>query len=122
MLPPHVDADKAANEGWWQDPAYILYELPVNSTISAPGHDERVYLDTSKPYTMRGYAYSGGGRKITRVEVSFDGGAQPFSDTFAFRFEFCRVKYRPLSYDAFSSFSREAGNCNRSCNAVRQAS
>ena len=76
MLPPHVDADRAANEGWWKDPAYILYELPVNSTISKPGHDERVYLDTSKPYTMRGYAYSGGGRKVTRVEVSFDGGAR----------------------------------------------
>jgi nitrate reductase (NAD(P)H) len=76
VLPPHVDADKAAEEGWWQDPDYILYELPVNSTISAPAHDERVYLDVAQPYTMRGYAYSGGGRKITRVEVSFDGGAR----------------------------------------------
>ena len=75
MLPPHVDADLAVAEGWWKDPNYILYELNVNSTISSPGHDERVYLDQDKAYTMRGYAYSGGGRKITRVEVSFDGGA-----------------------------------------------
>jgi nitrate reductase (NAD(P)H) len=75
VLPPHVNAEIAAKEGWWKDPNYILYDLNVNSTISAPGHDERVYLDRVKPYKMQGYAYSGGGRKITRVEVSFDGGA-----------------------------------------------
>jgi nitrate reductase (NAD(P)H) len=74
VLPPHVDAEIAAKENWWADPDYILYELNINSTISSPGHDERVYVDQNRPYTMKGYAYSGGGRKITRVEVSFDGG------------------------------------------------
>lgn len=65
------------SEGWWKDPNFILTELSVNSTISSPAHDERVYLDRNQPYTMAGYAYSGGGRKVTRVELSFDGGAQP---------------------------------------------
>lgn len=74
-LPPHVDADLAVSEGWWKDPDYILYELNINSTISSPGHDERIPLAQTAPYKMQGYAYSGGGRKITRVEVSFDGGA-----------------------------------------------
>lgn len=77
MLPPHVDAELAVAEGWWKEPDYILNDLNVNSTISAPGHDERVLLVQNEPYTMKGYAYSGGGRKITRVEVSFDGGALP---------------------------------------------
>jgi hypothetical protein len=77
VLPPHVDAELAAKEGWWKDPDYILFELNVNSTISSPGHDERILLAQNKPYTIKGYAYSGGGRKITRVEVSFDGGAYP---------------------------------------------
>ena len=69
MLPPHVDAEIAVKEGWWKSPDYILNELNVNSTISSPAHDERVFLDQNRPYTMKGYAYSGGGRKITRVEV-----------------------------------------------------
>jgi hypothetical protein len=73
-LPPHVDAEIAVKEGWWKDPDYILYELNINSTISSPGHDERILLSQDKLYTIKGYAYSGGGRKITRVELSFDGG------------------------------------------------
>jgi nitrate reductase (NAD(P)H) len=63
VLPPHVDAEIAAKENWWADPDYILYELNINSTISSPGHDERVYVDQNRPYTMKGYAYSGGGQE-----------------------------------------------------------
>jgi hypothetical protein len=74
-----VDAELAVKEGWWKDPDYILNELNINSTISSPAHDERVYLDQNRPYKMKGYAYSGGGRKITRVEVSFDGGVPSIS-------------------------------------------
>lgn len=74
VLPPHVDAESAAKEGWWKDPSFILKELNINSTISSPGHDERIIMDQNRRYTMKGYAYSGGGRKIVRVEVSFNGG------------------------------------------------
>lgn len=74
-LPSHVDAETAAAEGWWELPEYMIKELSVNSTIGAPRHDERVRMDRDRSYTLRGCAYSGGGRRIIRVEVSFDGGA-----------------------------------------------
>ncbi|GMH44112.1 hypothetical protein BSKO_12046 [Bryopsis sp. KO-2023] len=74
VLPPHVDEALAKSEGWWFKPEYIINELNINSAIARPWHDEVVYLDQNKPYTMSGYAYSGGGRFIIRVEVSVDDG------------------------------------------------
>ncbi len=56
-------------------PEYVLYEMNVNSVIFAPAHSE--WIDTqelSEPYVVRGYAYAGGGRRVTRVEVTMDGG------------------------------------------------
>ncbi|KAG6484257.1 nitrate reductase [NADH]-like [Zingiber officinale] len=77
VLPPHVDAELANAEAWWYKPEYIINELNVNSVITTPGHDEIFPINaftTQREYTMRGYAYSGGGRKVTRVEVTLDGG------------------------------------------------
>ncbi|KAA8498927.1 Nitrate reductase NAD(P)H [Porphyridium purpureum] len=75
IMPPHVTAELAEKEGWWRRPEYLFNELNINSAIGSPNHDERMDLSAgSKRYTMRGYAYSGGGRKITRVEVSMNGG------------------------------------------------
>eukprot|EP01024_Parvocaulis_polyphysoides_P073498 TRINITY_DN945_c0_g1_i8.p2 TRINITY_DN945_c0_g1~~TRINITY_DN945_c0_g1_i8.p2 ORF type:complete len:504 (+),score=79.57 TRINITY_DN945_c0_g1_i8:141-1652(+) len=74
ILPPFVDAERAEKEGWWFKPEFILYDLNINSTISRPAHDELVYLEQNETYHMQGYAYSGGGRKINRVEVSLDDG------------------------------------------------
>eukprot|EP00188_Purpureofilum_apyrenoidigerum_P000899 Plantae.Rhodophyta-Purpureofilum_apyrenoidigerum.ctg14581.p1 GENE.Plantae.Rhodophyta-Purpureofilum_apyrenoidigerum.ctg14581~~Plantae.Rhodophyta-Purpureofilum_apyrenoidigerum.ctg14581.p1 ORF type:complete len:873 (-),score=188.10 Plantae.Rhodophyta-Purpureofilum_apyrenoidigerum.ctg14581:251-2869(-) len=74
IMPPHVDAELAKKEGWWFKPEYLFNQLNINSAIGSPDHDERIDLSKPSDYTMRGYAYSGGGRKITRVEVSFDGG------------------------------------------------
>lgn len=56
---------------------YIINHLNVNSAIAVPDHNE--ILDTKgrnlqEPYTLKGYAYAGGGRRVTRVEVSFDNG------------------------------------------------
>ena len=45
--------------------------------ITTPGHEEILPINaftTQKPYTLKGYAYSGGGKKVTRVEVTLDGG------------------------------------------------
>lgn len=42
-----------------------------------PAHDEVLDLssgDEAEMYTLRGYAYSGGGRRINRVEITLDGG------------------------------------------------
>jgi len=75
VLPEHVTAEIANAEGWWYKPEYIINELSINSAIAYPGHLEVVRLDKAhKTYTVKGYCYSGGGRKVIRVEVSIDGG------------------------------------------------
>ncbi|XP_028757479.1 inducible nitrate reductase [NADH] 2-like [Neltuma alba] len=77
VFPSHVDAELANAEGWWYKPEYIINELNVNSVITTPCHGEILPINSSttqKPYVLRGYAYSGGGRKVTRVEVTMDGG------------------------------------------------
>jgi hypothetical protein len=40
----------------------MINELNINSVITTPGHDEVLpinALTTQRPYTMKGYAYSG---------------------------------------------------------------
>eukprot|EP01036_Dinobryon_divergens_P027779 gene27779-36606_t len=75
VLPPHVDAEIAKDQDWWHKPEYICNDLNINSAISSPAHNEELSLkEEAGWYTLRGYAYTGGGRQITRVEVSFDSG------------------------------------------------
>ncbi|KAK3030292.1 hypothetical protein RJ639_038385 [Escallonia herrerae] len=77
VLPSHVDPELANAEAWWYNPEYIINELNINSVITTPCHEEILPINswtTQRPYTMRGYAYSGGGKKVTRVEVTMDGG------------------------------------------------
>ena len=48
----------------------MINELNINSVITTPGHDEVLpinALTTQKPYTMKGYAYSG--EFLTRVVI-----------------------------------------------------
>ena len=73
ILPPHVTPEIADSEGWWERPEFIFNELNINSAISSPAHGERMSSGVGL-FTVKGYAYSGGGRSITRVEVSIDGG------------------------------------------------
>ncbi|KIM36955.1 hypothetical protein M413DRAFT_448857 [Hebeloma cylindrosporum] len=78
VLPMPLGPDQArAEKQWWYDPRYIIRDLNANSAIASPDHDE--ILDTTKSapnatYTVKGYAYAGGGRRVTRVEVSSDNG------------------------------------------------
>ncbi|XP_042499026.1 nitrate reductase [NADH]-like [Macadamia integrifolia] len=77
VLPSHVDAELANTEAWWYKPEYIINELNINSVITTPCHEEilpRNFWTTRRRYKLKGYAYTGGGRKITRVEVTLDGG------------------------------------------------
>lgn len=75
VLPEFVDAERATAEGWWYKPDFIINELNINSAIAYPGHLEVVPLTgKGQKYTVGGYAYTGGGRKIIRVELSLDGG------------------------------------------------
>lgn len=77
VLPTQVTADQARKEEhWWYDPKYIINDLNVNAAVTVPAHDST--LDKSKcgPTTkVAGYAYTGGGKRVHRVEVTFDEGA-----------------------------------------------
>jgi nitrate reductase (NAD(P)H) len=76
VLPSHVDAEMATAEGWWYKPEYIINDLNINSAMVYPQHDEilKITGNSEQKYTLKGYAYSGGGRKVIRSEVSFDQG------------------------------------------------
>jgi nitrate reductase (NAD(P)H) len=65
----------AEDKKWWTDERYAIYDLNVNSVAAYPEHEETLDLTTcGKTYTAKGYAYAGGGRRITRVEISLDKG------------------------------------------------
>ncbi|KAJ6470108.1 hypothetical protein C8R47DRAFT_1055074 [Mycena vitilis] len=76
VLPTMVSPDVAVNEPkWWTDERYAIYDLSPNSAIACPAHGETLNLTASPAtYCTKGYAYAGGGRRITRVEVSLDQG------------------------------------------------
>lgn len=60
---------------WWKDDRYSIYDLNVNSAVVYPQHQETISLASdTQIYHIRGYAYGGGGRRITRVEISLDSG------------------------------------------------
>lgn len=76
VLPTMVSPEESAsNENWWKDERYAIYDLSTNSAIAYPAHDEQLSIAAAKPnYRVKGYAYGGGGRRVTRVEVSIDKG------------------------------------------------
>lgn len=75
-LPPQVTAEIAAKDGWWYKQDYIINEMALNSFICKPYHEDTLPLaaNIDKTMTVSGYAHSGGGRKVTRVEVTSDEG------------------------------------------------
>jgi len=81
VLPPGVTPESAEKEGWWFKGDYIINQLNTNSAIWSPAHDEAKLLSyenddgslSEQPtgkFEMGGYAYTGNGTKIHRVEVS----------------------------------------------------
>lgn len=77
VLPSTVMPETARKErAWWYDPRYIITDLNTNSAIAQPAHEEElIYVhDSTQKYPLAGYAYTGGGRRISRVEVTLDGG------------------------------------------------
>jgi sulfite oxidase len=66
LFPPQVRAENAR----WED-GMMLGELPVNCFITHPGPDDTVGAGAVE---VRGVALVGGGRSITRVDLSSDGG------------------------------------------------
>lgn len=53
--------------------AQAIQAMPVTSAICSPMPEERVKLDKGH-ITVYGYAWSGGGRRIERVDLTSDGG------------------------------------------------
>lgn len=76
VLPTMVSPEESANnKAWWMDERYAIYDLSNNSAIAYPAHEEQLCLvGAPRSYRVKGYAYGGGGRRITRVEVTLDKG------------------------------------------------
>jgi len=76
VLPTMVTPEASANlPATWKDERYAIYDLNTNSAICYPAHDERVSLGSNHDtYTLKGYAYAGGGRRVGRLEVTLDQG------------------------------------------------
>lgn len=84
-----INLQKTPSKNYFQDHAYRLFpadanadnvdwnsglqlsELSVNCVITTPQAGEALSGET---FTVKGYAMSGGGRQITRVDVSLNGG------------------------------------------------
>ncbi|EGZ10422.1 hypothetical protein PHYSODRAFT_337236 [Phytophthora sojae] len=81
VLPSHLTAETATAEGWWAKSPYAIMELNINAAIIEPNHDDLLALSEDgavndiETFTIKGYAYSGGGRRVIRVEVTLDDGA-----------------------------------------------
>ncbi|KAI1280980.1 nitrate reductase [Xylaria sp. FL0933] len=76
VLPTMIDPETSANlPETWKDERYAIYDLNTNSAICYPSHDEERDLHKSQDtYNVRGYAYAGGGKRVTRVEITLDKG------------------------------------------------
>ncbi|RLN32436.1 hypothetical protein BBJ28_00002273 [Nothophytophthora sp. Chile5] len=73
-FPPNVDY---TNDDYWKFAGDSIQELPVQSAITEPKNGAIHYVDDvsdSSIVTVKGYAWSGGGRNILRVDISVDGG------------------------------------------------
>ncbi|KAH8426186.1 nitrate reductase NiaD [Aspergillus melleus] len=76
VLPTMVSPEMASSDPkWWRDDRYAIYDLNVNSSVVYPENNEELNIASAGPaYTVKGYAYAGGGRRVTRVEISVDKG------------------------------------------------
>ncbi|KFY20613.1 hypothetical protein V491_03578 [Pseudogymnoascus sp. VKM F-3775] len=113
VLPTMVSPEMASNDkSWWQDDRYAIYDLSVNSATAYPQHNEELIITTpDATYTARGYAYGGGGRRITRVEISLDSGKSwRLADI-----DYPEDKYRDFESDLYGGrvdmYAREACFC-----------
>ena len=75
VLPTTITPEVAAEKpSWWAGDRYAIFSFNVNSAILKPAHDEVLTIMNQDDYAFQGYAYSGGGRRVTRVELSIDDG------------------------------------------------
>ncbi|KAI1409156.1 hypothetical protein F5Y13DRAFT_96137 [Hypoxylon sp. FL1857] len=76
VLPTAITPEMSADlPDTWKDERYAIYDLNTNSATCYPAHNETLSLVQGvESYQVRGYAYAGGGKRITRVEVTLDKG------------------------------------------------
>jgi nitrate reductase (NAD(P)H) len=76
VLPTMISPEASASlPETWKDERYAIYDLNTNSATCYPAHGETLSLkDHPETYKFRGYAYSGGGKRISRLEVTLDKG------------------------------------------------
>lgn len=81
VLPTTISPEESADlPEVWKDERYAIYDLNTNSAVARPAHNERVDMTTTTTTTtintfkFQGYAYAGGGRRVTRVELTLDRG------------------------------------------------
>ncbi|KKY33609.1 putative nitrate reductase [Diaporthe ampelina] len=80
VLPTTISPEESADlPDTWKDERYAIYDLNANSAVARPAHGERVAVDDAagdpaKTFKFQGYAYAGGGRRVTRVELTLDRG------------------------------------------------
>ncbi|KAI9489618.1 putative sulfite oxidase [Zychaea mexicana] len=72
LLPAQVGTEQEAEEYWCKVPA--IGEYNVQSFVCHPAHDSDKVVAEGTRLTAQGYALSGGGRSIQRVDVSNDNG------------------------------------------------
>eukprot|EP00177_Eucheuma_denticulatum_P002491 GFKZ01004477.1.p1 GENE.GFKZ01004477.1~~GFKZ01004477.1.p1 ORF type:complete len:896 (+),score=134.07 GFKZ01004477.1:187-2874(+) len=98
IMPPFVDAERATDEGWWFREEFIYNELNVNSIIVHPTHEQTVMLSSqNESITVKGFGLSGGGRKVTRVEMTLDNGKN---------WRLCNLRYPEEKYSAAPTYFR----------------
>jgi len=76
VLPTMVSPEESSNNPrWWTDERYAIHDLGTNSATAYPEHGEQLALiGAPEFYRVKGYAYAGGGRRVTRVELTLDKG------------------------------------------------
>lgn len=76
VLPTTVSPEESANlPETWKDERYAIYDLNSNSAVCYPAHNETLpMIGETRSYKFKGYAYGGGGKRITRMEVTLDKG------------------------------------------------
>jgi nitrate reductase (NAD(P)H) len=110
MVTPQMSDE---NQDWWKDERYAIYDLSTNSAIAYPAHKERVALSaTPKEYNIQGYAYGGGGRRVTRVQISLDKGRSWKLASIDYpEDKYREAKEQDLYGGALDMFWREASFC-----------
>ncbi|GAA5820479.1 hypothetical protein JCM3770_005542 [Rhodotorula araucariae] len=126
VLPTTLTGEQARSEReWWYDPKYIINDLNVNAAIARPAHDEKLVIlvaspdtaaafDTAPPttYAVEGYVYAGGGRRVTRVEVTLDDGKTwTLADVTYPEDSFRQVPFEGKVWGIFDAHEREECFC-----------